>query len=198
MKRKDEQKPGGNTSEASSRYSISGTLLHGRINLALESPALAVAALLKSRRETVAVAESSTGGLIAASLLAVPGASAYFLGGTVIYTRESRKVFLNLPMEKLKGVKPLTEDMARIFAETIRDDLGATWGIAELGVAGPTGTPYSTEVGISVIAVAGSIISSETIRTGGNNREENMYKFTEQALGLLEKTIKQLDEGATP
>ena len=166
--------------------------------MGLETPALPVAALLKSRRETVAVAESSTGGLIAASLLAVPGASAYFLGGTVIYTRESRKVFLNLPMDKLKGLKPLTEAMVRIFAETIRDDLGATWGIAELGVAGPGGTPYSAEVGISVIAVAGPIVSSETVRTGFDNREKNMHQFAERALLLLEETIKQYGKGVKP
>lgn len=164
--------------------------------MGLETPALPVATLLKTRRETVAVAESSTGGLIAATLLAVPGASAYFLGGTVVYTRESRKVFLNLPMDKLRGLKPLTEAMVRIFAETIRDDLGATWGIAELGVAGPGGTPYSAEVGISVIAVAGPIVSSETVRTGLDNREKNMRQFAERALLLLEKTIQQYENGA--
>ncbi len=166
--------------------------------MGLETQALPIAALLKSRRETVAVAESSAGGLIAASLLAVPGASAYFLGGAVIYTRESRKIFLKLPMERLKGLKPLTEEMTRIFAQTIRDDLGATWGIAELGVAGPGGTPYSNEVGISVIAVAGPVVSSEIVRTGIDNREKNMHQFTERALLLLEKTVKQDDKGATP
>ena len=166
--------------------------------MGLETSALPVAALLKSRRETVAIAESSTGGLIAASLLAVPGASAYFLGGAVIYTRESRKVFLNLPQEKLKGVKPLTEDMARIFAATVRADLNATWGVAELGVAGPGTTPYSDEVGISVIAVAGPITASETVRTGSDNREENMHQFTEQALLLLKATLEQYQTEATP
>jgi nicotinamide-nucleotide amidase len=162
--------------------------------LRLETSTLPVAALLKSRRETVAVAESSTGGLISASLLAVPGASAYFLGGTVIYTRESRKIFLNLPLAKLKEVKPLTEEMARLFAETIRDDLGATWGIAELGVAGPSGTPYSTEVGISVIAVVGPIVASLTVRTNDDDREKNMQQFTDRAILLLEETIGQHDQ----
>ena len=105
--------------------------------MSLTTSAAPSAALLKSRKETVAIAESSTGGLISASLLAVPGASAYFLGGAVIYTRESRRIFMDLPMDKLKGVKPLTEEIARIFAESIRDTMGATWGVAELGVAGP-------------------------------------------------------------
>lgn len=158
----------------------------------LASPA---AERLKARKETIAIAESSTGGLISASLLAVPGASAYFLGGTVIYTRQSRKVFLELPMDELKGVKPLTEEIARIFAEAIRASLDATWGIAELGVAGPSGTPYSSEAGISVIAVAGPIVSSEKVVTGHNDREKNMHQFSERALSLLERTLQQAEEG---
>ena len=148
-----------------------------------------VASLLRDRKETVAVAESSTGGLISANLLAVPGASAYFAGGTVIYTRESRKVLLNLPMERLKVTKPLTEDMAMIFAETIRNDLKSTWGIAELGVAGPGGTPYSKEVGISVIAIAGPDSTSKVIRTGQDDREDNMWEFTRQTFLLFEKIL---------
>lgn len=166
--------------------------------MSLATFALPAAERLKARKETVAIAESSTGGLISASLLAVPGASAYFLGATVIYTRQSRKIFLELPMDKLKGVKPLTEEIARIFAETIRDSLGATWGIAELGVAGPSGTPYSDEAGISVIAVAGPIVCSEKILTGHNDREENMQQFSERALLLLEATLRQADEQTEP
>jgi nicotinamide-nucleotide amidase len=157
--------------------------------VSLTSSALPAAELLKTRKETVAVAESSTGGLISASLLSVPGASSYYLGGTVIYTRESRKEFLDLPMERLKAAKPLTEEIAIIFAETIRDSLGATWGIAELGVAGPSGTPYSDEAGISVIGIVGPDTASATIRTGHNEREKNMYEFTDGALALLVKTL---------
>jgi|TARA_B100001971_G_C18235272_1_gene566683 PncC family amidohydrolase len=161
--------------------------------VSLESTALPTAELLKSRRETIAIAESSAGGLIAASLLAVPGASSYFLGGAIIYTREARKIFLNLPMEKLQGIRPLSEEMAQIFAQTVKEDMGATWGIAELGVAGPSGTPYSDEVGITVIAVAGPVTASTTVRTGDDNREGNMHKFAKQALSLCENTIGQYD-----
>jgi PncC family amidohydrolase len=160
--------------------------------LSLTTTALPAARLLKDRKETVSIAESSTGGLISASLLAVPGASSYYLGGTVIYTRDSRKIFLDLPMDKLKGVKPLTEEIAIIFAETIRDSLGATWGLAELGVAGPSGTPYSDEAGISVVAVAGPVTASKKIRTGHNDREKNMHDFTEGALSLLASTLEHL------
>ncbi|MFT5210769.1 MAG: nicotinamide-nucleotide amidase [Flavobacterium sp.] len=151
-----------------------------------------VAKMLKARGETIAVAESSTGGLISANLLMVPGASAYYAGGTVIYTKASRKVFLNLPIDRLKGLKPLTEDMAMVFAETIKQDLQATWGLAELGVAGPGGTPYSHEVGISVIALSGPMDASIIVRTGINEREKNMHLFTEEAIGLIETTLASL------
>ena len=102
----------------------------------------AIASKLIANRHSVSVAESSTGGLIAANLLSVAGASSYFLGGSVIYTRESRHAFLDLDAIKLKGLKPLTEPMVAEFAHAARLKLDATWGIAELGAAGPTGTPY--------------------------------------------------------
>lgn len=151
-----------------------------------------IAKMLTERGETIAVAESSTGGLISANLLMVPGASAYYAGGTVIYTKESRKIFLNLPMAKLKGLKPLTEDMAMVFAETVKQDLSADWGLAELGVAGPGGTPYSKEVGISVIALTGPASTSIIVRTGDNDREKNMHRFTEGAFSLIENTLMSL------
>jgi nicotinamide mononucleotide (NMN) deamidase PncC len=82
----------------------------------LAEAAAAVASLLSERRETVAVAESSAGGLISAALLAVPGASAYFLGGGVIYTRAARQGLLQLPDEALAGMRASTEAYARLKA----------------------------------------------------------------------------------
>ena len=107
----------------------------------LTSLATPVAALLRQRKETIAVAESSAGGLISAALLAVPGASAYFLGGGVIYTQPARRALLGVPDDGVRGIRSSTEDYARIKARTIRQLLGATWGVAETGAAGPTGTP---------------------------------------------------------
>jgi len=155
----------------------------------LQLMATGAADLLKKQKQTISVAESSAGGLISAGLLSVPGASAYYAGGTVIYTKESRKVFLDLPMDQIKGLKPLTEEMAMVFARSIRESMGATWGIAELGVAGPGGTPYSKEVGISVIALAGPVEASETVITGHDDREKNMFEFAARALQLLERTL---------
>lgn len=147
--------------------------------------------LLKSTKQTVGVAESSSGGLISSSLLSVPGASAYFMGGTVIYTRESRKVFLELDLSRLKGMEPLTEPMAEVFAETIRENLNTQWGVAELGAAGPAGSAYGHPPGTSVIAVDGPIKLSQTVETGSDNREENMWAFADAALKLLMKAVSQ-------
>ena len=147
------------------------------------------AKLLTEHNHSISVAESSTGGLIAASLLSVPGASRYFMGGTVIYTVKSRQEFLDLDRERIKKLKPLTEEMALEFARAARAKLDTIWGIAELGVAGPGGTPYSDAIGISVIAISGPVDASVTIRTDSDDREGNMETFTDKALQLLVQTL---------
>lgn len=147
---------------------------------------------LTDRGETIAVAESTTGGLISARLLSIPGASAYFSGGTIIYTRVSRKVFLDASSEKLKGVKPLSEEMAKSFARMVREKLGATWGIAELGIAGPTGSVYGFEAGSSVIAVSGPVEAAVRISTGHNDRARNMEEFTDAACHLLKDALRNV------
>ena len=151
--------------------------------------ASSAAKLLTEHKHTVSVAESSTGGLIAASLLSVPGASRYFMGGAVIYTAKSRLAFLDLNTERTRQLSPLTEEMALEFARAARAKLDTTWGIAELGVAGPGGTPYSDAVGISVIAISGPVDASVTIRTDSNDREKNMKEFSDAALLLLVETL---------
>jgi nicotinamide-nucleotide amidase len=156
--------------------------------LDIESARL-ISTQLKSRGETIAVAESTTGGLISARLLAMPGASAYFLGGTVIYTRESSKVFLDAAADQLKGIKPLSEEMALYFARLVRDKLGASWGLAELGIAGPTGSPYGIDAGTSVIAIAGPVDAAVTVSTGHSDRIRNMEDFADSACKLLSEVL---------
>jgi len=79
-----------------------------------------IAAKLIERGERIAVAESSTGGLISAALLAVPGASAYFLGSAVVYTRDARRVLMDIPDEAMKGIRPSSEVYAQLLANQIR------------------------------------------------------------------------------
>ena len=151
---------------------------------------LQVADLLRGREQSVAVAESSTAGLISASLLAVPGASSYFLGGSVVYTLASRKALLGISRADVEGLEPLTEAMVMRFAQQARQQLNATWGLAELGVAGPTGARYGHAPGISVLAVDGPVPLSTTIETGDDNREANMWAFTQRAFTLFAEALQ--------
>jgi len=144
-----------------------------------------VAALLKDRRETVAIAESSAGGLISAALLAQPGASAYFLGAVVAYTYASRDAFLAPPAAALAGLRPATEPYALLVARTVRERLGATWGLAETGATGPTGNRYGDPAGHACLAVAGPAEAAVTLETGRTDRLANMRAFAAAALELL-------------
>ena len=146
--------------------------------------------LLKERKETLAVAESSAGGLISAALLAVPGASAYFLGGAVVYTGVARRALLRVPDESLAGIRSSTEAYALLKARTIRAQLGATWGLAETGASGPTGNRYGDAAGHACLAVAGPVERVVTLETRDGDRERNMWAFTKAALKLLETSLR--------
>lgn len=146
-------------------------------------------ARLKARGETIAVAESAAGGLIAAALLAMPGASAYFIGGTVVYTYKSRSALLGISDAALTGMRPSTEAYALLLARHIREKLGATWGLSETGAAGPTGNRYGDAAGHACVACVGATEAALTIETGQTDRAENMRAFAAGALGLLLKEI---------
>jgi nicotinamide-nucleotide amidase len=150
-----------------------------------------VGVLLKERKHTIAVAESSAGGLISAVLVAVPGASAFFLGGGVIYTLEARRALLNLKDETLTGVRASTEEYALRMARAVRQHLGTTWGLSETGATGPTGNRYGDAAGHACIAVAGLVEQVITVETRQSGREANMWTFTAAALELLETSLKK-------
>jgi PncC family amidohydrolase len=140
---------------------------------------------LKERKETLAIAESSSGGLLSASLLAVPGASAYFLGGAVVYTAKARVLLMDLPRASVVGMRSASEPYALLLARTGRERFAATWGIGETGAAGPTGNPYGDAAGHSCIAISGLIEKSMTMETRQTDRVANMRAFTAAALTLL-------------
>lgn len=148
-----------------------------------------IAAKLTERRETVAVAESSAGGLIAASLLAVPGASSYFLGGAVVYTAAAREGLLGLRSADMKGMRPASEAYAAFLAARIGERLGAIWGLAETGAAGPAGNRYGDPAGHACIAVAGPAPRSRTLRTDSADRQANMRAFAAGALEAFAEAI---------
>jgi PncC family amidohydrolase len=156
--------------------------------------AIKVAGLLKQRGETIAVSESSMGGLVSAALVAVPGASAYFLGGATIYTHKSRIELLDMYESVLKGIRPATEEYALLCARTMQQKLGSTWGLAETGATGPTTNPYMDPPGTAWVAIAsssekGPVEKTLRIATGGNEREANMWAFATGALRFTEETL---------
>jgi PncC family amidohydrolase len=148
-----------------------------------------IARRLGERRETIAIAESSTGGLISAALLAVPGASAYFLGGAVVYTAAARSALVGITADDLSGMRPSTEPYAALLAQRIREQHGATWGLGESGATGPTGNRYGDAAGHSCIAISGPAEHAVTLETGSSDRQANMRAFATRALELLAKTL---------
>ena len=148
-----------------------------------------IAARLIARKQTIAISESSTGGLIAASLLAVPGASAYFLGGAVAYTKAARLALLGIGDAEMQGLRPSTEAYSLMIARRVRERHGATWGLGETGATGPTGNRYGDAAGHTCIAVAGLSEQAVTLETGGSARQANMLAFGKRALELLDEVL---------
>jgi nicotinamide-nucleotide amidase len=154
----------------------------------LIEPAHRVAALLRARGDTVAVAEGSAGGLVSAALLSVPGASAYYLGGVVVYTAAAYRAWMKGAVEAPAGMRGATEGFAAHLAAAAAVRLGATWGVGEAGAAGPP-NPYGDPAGHCWVAVAGPASSTRHLLTGVEGRDENMVLFAAAALELLAETV---------
>jgi len=148
-----------------------------------------IGAKLKARKETIAIAESSTGGLISAALLSVPGASAYFMGGSVIYTRTARRELMGITPEMMEGKRASTEYYAGLLAGTVRDKFKTTWGIGETGATGPTGNSYGDAAGHCCYAVSGPVSHAFTLETGSADRAGNMRAFAKAVLTQLLKDL---------
>lgn len=150
-----------------------------------------VGSLLKERRQTLAIAESSAGGLINAALVAVPGASAWYLGGGILYTGASRSALLGITPQDMASLRPASEPYAKLLARRVRDRLGATWGLSETGASGPTGNRYGDNPGHACIAVSGPIDAAITVETGSDDREANMWTFARRAIELFESCLRK-------
>lgn len=147
-------------------------------------------ALLKARQETVGVAESSSGGLVSAALLSVPGASAYFQGGAVVYTQGARAALLFVTPDQMQGIRSASKPYALLLARTMRERLGATWGVAETGAAGPDGNRYGDAPGHACIAVSGPTERVATVETRHGDRVANMRAFALALLDLLAEALE--------
>ncbi len=157
----------------------------------LNQPAAAAADLLKQREHTISVSESSCGGLLSACLVSIPGASAYYVGGSVVYTRTSQRGLLRVPDETMANMRASTEEYALLNARTLRQALGTTWALSETGASGPTGNRYGDSAGHACIAVTGPVEKSITVETGSPDREANMWVFAREAFQLLEQCVKE-------
>ena len=144
-----------------------------------------IGALLKARKQTIVVAESSTGGLISAALLAVPGASAYFMGGGVLYTRKSIAALKGMSEDMFAGKNGCTEEWAKMIAGAMKEQCGTTWGLGESGATGPTGNRYGDPAGTSSIVVIGPVERAIRLQTGSADRVANMRAFSAAALELF-------------
>ncbi len=150
-----------------------------------------VGALLKKKGETVAVAESSSGGLISAALLAVPGASVYFKGGGAVYTTQAKQILMAVSDEAIAEERAATEIHALHLARAAKVRLDTDWGIGETGAAGPTGNRYGDPPGHTCIGVVGpNVECAVTIQTGQTDRGLNMEAFAKAALDVLADCLK--------
>ena len=147
-----------------------------------------VSDLLVEKKQTVAVAESAAGGLISAALLAVPGASRYYIGGTVIYTARAWNAFHDVK-DLLGTARSSTEANALARGRIARERFGATWGIGETGAAGPDGNRYGDPAGHAWVAVSGPAEKALLVRTADNDRVRNMHAFAAAALSLLADSL---------
>ncbi|MEZ4554533.1 MAG: CinA family protein [Dehalococcoidia bacterium] len=161
--------------------------------LATEQRELAerIGEMLVARAETVAVAESSTGGLISAALLAVAGASRYYAGGGVLYTLDSRVAMAGVPREDYADYRGTTADLLVSLAEATRRRLDASWCVGESGLAGPTGSRFGAPAGRTTVAVAGPRSRVQVFETGSADREANMVAFTTSALRFLLESLTE-------
>lgn len=156
----------------------------------LHPQAVRIATLLRVRREKVAVADGATGGLIAASLLTIPGALDFFVGGGVVYSLRARDVLFDLPREAYKGMRGASEQYALLQARAIRDNFGADWGLAESGSVGGSTHPTGAPAGASVAALVGPDGEfTRILQTASDDRIANMHAFTRNTLDLAEGTL---------
>jgi len=157
----------------------------------LSSMAASVGALFKETEQTLAVTESSCGGLLSACLVAIPGASAYYRGGAVVYTRFAQRGLLQVPDSAMTGIRASSEPYALLNARTVRESLDTTWALSETGASGPTGNSYGDSAGHACIAVTGPVERAITVETGDDNREANMWVFAKAAFDLLEQCVRE-------
>lgn len=145
--------------------------------------------ILTERRQTLATAESCTGGVIASRFTAMPGASAYFLCGVVSYSNEAKIRVLGVDADTIARYGAVSEQVARQMAEGVRRVAGADYAIATTGIAGPTGGSAEKPVGTVWIAVATPAGTVAQCRQCGTDRGQIIDRASAFAIGLLRDSL---------
>jgi nicotinamide-nucleotide amidase len=152
--------------------------------------AAATVHLLIERRETVATAESLTGGLLATTFVEIPGVSAVFRGGLVVYATDLKHTLAGVPEDLLAERGPVDRDVAQLLAEGVRERCGADWGLATTGVAGPEpqdGKP----VGMVFVAVAGATSTTVKELSLSGSRAGIRHATMLEVLGLFADELRK-------
>ena len=157
----------------------------------LDEVAARIGAALTDRNESVAVAEGSCGGLISAALVAVPGASGFYVAGAVLYTRPAFEEILGDRRQALRGLRGASGEFSLAIARIAREQFGSTWAIGESGASGPTGNRYGDAAGHAALAVSGPVEKTQIVETGLVDRQENMWRFAAAALALVERALAE-------
>lgn len=152
----------------------------------LDARARAIGRILLRRGERVALAETSTGGLIGAVLARQPDAERWFAGSIVAYAQSVQTGLLGLPPDLIAAAGIVSPDVSRYLAAAVAERFGVTWGVAETGIAGPqTGRRSAKPAGLAYLAVHGGNQREREMRTGHDRRVANKAAFAGAALELL-------------
>jgi nicotinamide-nucleotide amidase len=153
---------------------------------ALESD---VAARLTASRQTLATAESCTGGLLAHRLTEAPGASVFFIGGVITYSNESKQFLLGVESQALETQGAVSALVAEQMARGVRERLGTDFGIGITGIAGPAGGTAEKPVGLVFISVAGPEATRVTRNQFSGTRSEIKQQSARRALEMLQEQL---------
>jgi len=155
-----------------------------------------VGALLAERRATIAVAESCTGGLLAERLTRVPGSSAWFLGGAVVYSNRSKSDLLEVPAATIAHRGAVSPEVAAALAEGVRRRFGSDVGVGITGIAGPGGGTESKPVGSVEIALADAAGTRQRSWRLPGDRERVRAQAAQAALEMVRRRLRDRDRGA--
>jgi nicotinamide-nucleotide amidase len=147
--------------------------------------------LLTERKETLALAESCTGGLVAHRITNVPGASAVLLAGCVTYSNKAKQKFVGVKAETLEQYGAVSEPVAREMAEGVREKTGADYALSVTGIAGPAGGTEAKPVGTVFIGLAGPFRTIVVRNFNPVDRETFKHMTTQQAMELLRRKVPE-------